>query len=83
MAEKVRKVELRDTLRNEIAFLLMGSRNLEKVDRCREGLVIEGRNDNGEKVHLVVRVIQKKALVEKADIVETLRAPSYNEVDED
>ena len=73
MAEKVKKVELRDTLRNEVAFLLMQERGLAKIGRSKEGLVIEEVDGNGEAVNLVIRVIQKKAVVENADIVEWVK----------
>lgn len=69
---KEKKVELRDVVRAELAQLIMEARDLGEILRTKEGLVIQETNDKGEKVHLVVRVIQKKSLVGQGDVVETI-----------
>ncbi len=69
MAEKKeKKVEARDLVRQELAELIMEARGLTEIERTKEGLVIrEGEQD------IVVKIIQKKAKVEKADVVEVIK----------
>lgn len=86
-AEKTKKVELRDIVRAELAQMIMKSRKMVTIDRTREGLVLRETSDNGERVDLIVRVIQKKAVIETADIVETIAIEEVDgtveEVDEE
>ncbi len=66
--KKEKKVEMRDLVRQELAELIMEARGLIEIERTKEGLVIrEGEQD------IVVKVIQKKARVEKADVVEVIK----------
>ncbi len=69
---KEKKVEVREVERGNLAQLIMEDKGLEAVKRIREGLVIETLNDEGQRVDLVVKVIQKKALVANADVVEVI-----------
>ena len=71
---KEKKVVLRDVLRAELAQLIMADRGLPSIERTKEGLVVQELGEDGKVVHLIVRVIEKKSLVEKADIVETYLA---------
>ena len=69
MAKAEKKVEMRDVLRNKVAQLVMAEFGMAEIARSKEGLVI-----NVEDKSLVIRVIQKKERVEKADIVEVIKA---------
>ena len=80
---KEKKVALRDIVRAELAQLIMADRGLPEIGRTKEGLVIQEKGDEGQLVHLVVRVIEKKSLVEKADIVETYVADEGDEAYEE
>ncbi len=75
MAEKgkVKKVEARDTVRNMLADLIMRGCGMDSISRTKEGLVVNvGEQD------LIVRVIQKKSKIEKADIVEVITLDSLD-----
>ena len=71
---KEKKVELRDVVRNQLAQLIMFDRGLDLIERTKEGLVVQEVNEDGTVTHLIVRVIQKKSLIEKADVVEVIVA---------
>ncbi len=70
MAEKAKekKVTLREVVRDELAKLVMEARGMEEIGRTKEGLVVR----EGEET-VVIKVILKKGVVEKKDIVEFLK----------
>lgn len=74
MVEKAKKVTLRDVVRNELAGLIMEARGEVFIDRTKEGLVIREGSET-----LVIRVIQKKDMVERKDVVETITLKDLEE----
>lgn len=79
MSKSVKKLEVRDILRNKIAQLIMEDLGISEIGRSKEGLVISTSDGKD----LVVRVIQKKERVEKADIVEIIKREFQEVVDEE
>ena len=78
MAEKEKKVTVREVMREKLAVMLMKEMGLEKMGRTKEGLVVKV----GEET-LVVRVILKKEKVETKDVVEVLELAKLEEEGED
>lgn len=79
---KEKKVEMREIIRNWLAQVIMQEKGMDKIERTKEGLVI--REVQGEEsVDIVVRVIQKKALVEEGDVVEVIVREDLVEAEED
>ncbi len=64
---KEKKVTLRDKLQNELAQLIMQERDHVFIDRTKEGLVVQFGDET-----LVVRVVHKKGIIERKDVVEQI-----------